>query len=84
MKFYLSVFRDFWKLNFKLKNSGEQEIIHYSREGRIEKSNLSLGITVCHRSASLVMPSGDPRDEFFYPTLTHMIDSFNPPSKISK
>ena len=35
--------------------------------------NPSLGITVCHHSASLVMPTGDPRDGFFYPTLTLMI-----------
>ena len=40
-------------------NSGEQEKkIHYSREGRID---------------SLVMQNGDPRDGFFYPTLTLMI-----------
>ena len=37
--------------------------------------NLSLGITVCLHSSRLVMPDGDPRDEFFYPTLTPMIDS---------
>ena len=36
---------------------------------------MSLGITVCHHSASLVLPNGDPRDGFFYPTLTLMIDS---------
>ena len=38
---------------------------------------MSLGITVCHHSASLMMPNGDPRDRFFYPTLTLMIDSYN-------
>ena len=38
---------------------------------------MSLGITVCHHSASLVMPNGDPRDGLFYPTLTLMIDSYN-------
>ena len=27
-------------------------------------------------SASLVMPNGDPRDGFFYPTLTLIIDSY--------
>ena len=37
---------------------------------------MSLGITVCHHSASLVMPIGDPRDGYFYPTLTLMIDSY--------
>ena len=38
---------------------------------------MSLAITVCHHSASLVMPNGDPRDRFFYPTLTLMIDSYS-------
>ena len=38
--------------------------------------NPSLGITVCHHSAILVMPNGDPRDGFFYPTLRHMINSY--------
>ena len=37
-------------------------IIHYSCEDGIK--NLSLVITICHYSASLVMPNGDPRDEF--------------------
>ena len=48
--------------------------IHYLCEGGIE--NLSLVITTCHHSASLVMPIGDPRDGFFYPTLTFMRDSY--------
>ena len=39
--------------------------------------NPSLGITVCHQSASLVMPNCDPQDGFFYPTLTLMIDSYS-------
>ena len=33
-------------------------------------------ITVCHHSAHLVMPNGDPGDRFFYSTLTLMIDSY--------
>ena len=43
-------------------------------EDRIEKS-----VPQDHRlsSASLVMPIGDPRDGFFYPTLRLMIDSYN-------
>ena len=41
-----------------------------------DSKNLSLAITVCHHSASLVMPIGDPWDGFFYPTLTIMIDSY--------
>ena len=36
--------------------------------------NLSFGITICHQSASLVMPKGDSRDRFFYPTHTLMKD----------
>ena len=34
-----------------------------------------LGITICHHSAGLVMSIGDTRDQFFYPTLTLMIDT---------
>ena len=37
-----------------------------------------LTITVCHHSASLVMPIGVPQDGIFYPTLTFMIDSYSP------
>ena len=40
------------------------------------KKNLSLAITLCHQSASLVMLISDPWDGFFYPTLTRMIDSY--------
>ena len=39
--------------------------------------NLSLGITVRHHSASLVMPISDPRDRFFYPHHTHMKDTYS-------
>ena len=45
---------------------------HYSQVSK----NLSHVITVCHQLASLVMPIGDPRDGFFYPTLTLMMDSY--------
>ena len=38
---------------------------NYSCEDGME--NPSLAITVCHHSASLVMPIGDPRDGSFYP-----------------
>ena len=31
----------------------------------------------CHHSANPVMPNGDRRDGFFYPTLTLMIDSYS-------
>ena len=30
----------------------------------VGKKNPSLGFTVCHHSASLVMPNGDPKDDF--------------------
>ena len=45
---------------------------------RKEYKNLSLTINVCHQLASLVMPIGDPRDGFFYPIFTLMIDSYIP------
>ena len=57
------------------ENSGEQEKESIIRM-RVGQKNLSLGIPVCHHSASLVMPNGDPGDGFFYPTLTLMIDSY--------
>ena len=44
-------------------------------DGGIEK-NPSLVINVCHHSASLVMPIGDHRDRFFYPTLTPIKDPY--------
>ena len=47
----------------------------YSCEGSIVK-NPSHGITVCHHSASLVMPNGDPRDAWFFPTPTLTIHSY--------
>ena len=81
---YLSVFKKFRNQIFKLylslnyKNAvfeGEQEKESIIRV-RMGLKNLSLTITVCHHSASLVMPIGDPRDGFFYPTLTLMIDSY--------
>ena len=34
-----------------------------------------LGSIICQHLASLMMPSGDPQDRFFYPTLT-LIDSY--------
>ena len=79
VKLHRSILRDFWKLIQKKKRKKKhwwaRKRIHLSCGGRIE--NPSLGITVCHHSASLVMPKGDPRDEFSYPTLTLMIDSYN-------
>ena len=39
--------------------------------------NSSLGITVRHHSASLVMLISDPRDRFLYPHHTSMKDTYN-------
>ena len=44
-----------------------KKIIHYLFEEGIEKP--ALEATVCHHSASLAMPNGDPRADLFYPTL---------------
>ena len=41
----------------------------------IELKELSIAITVCDLSASLMMQNRDPQDEFFYPTLILMMDS---------
>ena len=46
--------------------SGEQEKESIIRV-RMGLKSPSLVITVCHLSASLVMPIGDPRDEFSIP-----------------
>ena len=71
---YFSVYRILWKLfsNKKCVISGEQEKEIIPRV-RMEQKNPSLVITVCHHSADLVMPNGDPRDGLFYPTLTLVI-----------
>ena len=42
----------------------------------VDRKNLSLGITVRHHSASLVMTISDPRDGFFYPHHTPMKDTY--------
>ena len=50
--------------------------IHYSCEGRIEKS-----VPRGHRLSSLCKPRAAkrwPQNRFFYPTLTLLIDSYNP------
>ena len=51
----------------------------------VDRKNLSLGITVRHHSASLVMPISDPRDRFFYAHHTPMKDTYNiRPDKLSQ
>ena len=52
----------------KKKNSDEQEKEPIIRV-RVGEKNPALGITICHHSASLVKPNGDP---LFYPQ-THDI-----------
>ena len=51
------------------------KIIHESCEDGVEK--LSHGMNVCHNSASLNVPTCDPQDRSFYPTLPSMTDSYN-------
>ena len=60
-------------LTARLRGCGFEQI-RYQCDDRIK--NLCLVITICHYSASLVMPNGDPRYRFFYPFLTLMIDSY--------
>ena len=49
--------------------------IYHECEGRIEKS--VPRIAVWHHEACRVMTNGIPRDGFFYPTLTRIMDSFS-------
>ena len=42
------------------------------------KNHKNIGFLSNTSPASLVMPNGDPRDGFFYPTLTPMVDSYIP------
>ena len=51
--FYLSL-----RLVLVYQNNGNPDLV--------SKKNQFLGITVCHHSASLVMPNVDPRDKVFY------------------
>ena len=44
---------------------------------RMGSKNPSLAITACFHSASPMVAIGDPRDGFFDPTLTLMIDSYH-------
>ena len=65
---------DYYKLIKKTNGEQEKESIICVRVGL---KNMTLGITVCHHSAGLMMPNNDPRDRFFYPSLTLMMDSYN-------
>ena len=44
----------------------------------VDRKNPSLGITVRHHEASLVMPNSDPRDRFFNPHDTPTKATYNP------
>ena len=70
MKLHFSVFRDFWKLILKKKNSGELEKESIIRV-RVGHKSPSLRITVRHHSASFVMPNGDPQTDFSTNSHTH-------------
>ena len=52
------------------------ETVNYMYEDGIEKI-ISLAITLCHHSASPMMPIGDLRDCIFYSLFTFMINSYN-------
>ena len=64
-----------WWAYLKQKVNGEQE-----KESipcvKVGWKNLFLTITVCHHSASLMTPNGDPWEGFFYHNLSLMIDSY--------
>ena len=64
-------------LNYKIEIVDDEQEKESIIRMRMGKKNLSLSITDCHHSASLVMPIRDPQADFFYPTLTLMIDSCN-------
>ena len=66
----------FWEYKTDVLN-GVKEKLSRIYVGLWQK-NQTLVITVCRQSASLVMPMGDPRDGFFYPTLTLMMDPYIP------
>ena len=68
---HLSIFRIFWKsFSYFFQYKMRYKVVS-------KKKNPSLVNTVCHHSASLVMPIGDPRDGFFYPTLTLIMDTYS-------
>ena len=51
--------------NATFNGEQEKECITHVRMGW---KNLSLAISICHHSASLVMPNSDPRDGISYPS----------------
>ena len=61
-----------YKMRYLVVNKKKESIFRVM----VGLKNPSLVITICHHSVSLVMPIGDPRDGFYYPILTLMIDSY--------
>ena len=57
----------YFRIKKTVVTQGKESIIRV----RVGQKNPSLRITVCHHSASLVMPNGDLRDGFFYPSPSH-------------
>ena len=73
---YSEISGSFFKHKMRYLMVSIRKRIHYSCEGEIEKS-----VSQDHRLPSLGKPRDakrDPRNEFFYPTLTLMIESYNP------
>ena len=66
---YLSIFRHFWEPFLRARKR-----THNPCEDGIEKS--VLPDHCFHHSAILKIPNGDPRNGFFYPILTLMVDSY--------
>ena len=77
VKSHLCVFRGLLEAYFKIKKNSREQEKESNILVRVGYKSLSLVITVCHHSASLVMPKGDPRDGFFYLTLSLMMDSYS-------
>ena len=53
------------------------EPVHVGKENLTRGVGISTRDKACHDFASLVMPICDPRDRFFYPHHTPMIDIFS-------
>ena len=70
------------RIQGNLETQSKRKGIHYLCEGGLEKS--VPRITVCHHSASLLMPNGDPWDGFFYLTFTIMIRCQVPDKKLER
>ena len=72
-RIFLKTFSCFFQYKMRYLVMSKKQIYYFCEDG-IE--NLSLKITVCHNSASLMMKISNPWDRFFYPTLKLMMDSY--------